>query len=88
MEFGEGIEHLQHAYWQILLVAGPVLGVALAVGLAIGVVQAATSISEATLSFVPKLVLVFATMALASSFMLSGLADYFVFVFDTIRTIR
>nr|WP_111299265.1 flagellar biosynthesis protein FliQ [Paracoccus saliphilus] len=88
MEFGAGVDQLQMAYWLILKIAGPVLGVALAAGLVIGVLQAATSISESTLSFVPKLVVVFLTMALASGYMLSGLGDYFTFIFDTISTIR
>ncbi|MCD1625105.1 MAG: flagellar biosynthesis protein FliQ [Paracoccaceae bacterium] len=88
MEFGTGIEHLQLAYLSILKTAGPILAVALAVGLLIGILQAATSINEATLSFVPKLVIVFITMALISSYMLTTLTDYFLFVFDSIRSIR
>lgn len=88
MEFSAGVEHLHLAYRAILLTAGPVLGIALAVGLIIGVVQAATSISENTLSFVPKLVIVLVAMALLSSQMLSVMADQFSLVFDTIRTIR
>lgn len=43
------------AFWQIIIVAGPILVVALSVGLFIGLIQAATSINEMTLSFVPKL---------------------------------
>ena len=88
MEFGTGVAHLQLAYTKILWAAGPILAVALGVGLLIGIVQAATSISEATLSFVPKLVVVFLTMGLLSSFMLGMISDYFLFIFDSIRTIR
>ncbi|WP_041669494.1 flagellar biosynthesis protein FliQ [Cereibacter sphaeroides] len=88
MDFDGSIEHLRLAYWNILLTAGPVLGVALAVGLFIGILQAATSINESTLSFVPKLAIVLLTMALASSFMLTRMTDYFAFVFETIATIR
>ena len=88
MDFDANIEHLQLAYWNILMVAGPVLAVALAVGLTIGVLQAATSINEATLSFVPKMAIVMITMALASGFMLSTMSDYFGFVFETIANIR
>jgi len=88
MEFGTGVAHLQMAYWTILWTAGPILGVALAVGLVIGVIQAATSISENTLSFVPKLVVVMVTMGLVSSYMLMTMSDYFAFVFETIRAIR
>ncbi|MCE6952994.1 flagellar biosynthesis protein FliQ [Cereibacter sphaeroides] len=88
MEFDSGIEHLRIAYWNILLTAGPVLVVALVVGLIIGVLQAATSINESTLSFVPKLAIVMLTMALASGFMLTRMTDYFAFVFETIASIH
>lgn len=88
MDFDANIEHLRMAYWNILLTAGPVLLVALAVGLVIGIFQAATSINEQTLSFVPKMAIVILTMALMSGFMLSTLSDYFLHVFDTIATMH
>jgi flagellar biosynthetic protein FliQ len=88
MDFDANIEHLRMAYWNILLTAGPVLLVALAVGLVIGILQAATSINEQTLSFVPKMAIVIVTMALMSGFMLSTMTDYFTHVFDTIATMR
>lgn len=84
MSFDQNIESLRLAFWQIVLAAGPILGIALAVGLVIGVLQAATSINEMTLSFVPKLVLVLGAMALLSGFMMGEMTDYFVFIFDTI----
>lgn len=87
MEFSAGVAQLQLAYWTILWAAGPILVVALVVGLVIGIIQAATSISENTLSFVPKLAIVVITMALVSSYMLMTLSDYFGYVFETIRTI-
>ncbi|MCT4684067.1 MAG: flagellar biosynthesis protein FliQ [Roseicyclus sp.] len=88
MSFDANIEHLRLALWNVILTAGPVLGVALAVGLLIGILQAATSINEATLSFVPKLGIVLGTMALMSGFMLGVMTDYFTYVFETIATIR
>lgn len=87
MDFDANIAHLQLAYWNILLVAGPSLVVALVVGLLVGVLQAATSINEGTLSFVPKMAIVILTLALTSSFMLGRMTDYFAFVFDTIAMI-
>ena len=54
MEFDTNINYLEDAFWQIIISAGPVLIVALAIGLLIGIIQAATSINEMTLSFVPK----------------------------------
>lgn len=88
MDFDTNIGYLRLAFWNIVLTAGPVLGVALAVGLVIGLIQAATSINEMTLSFVPKLVIVLGAMALMSGFMLTAMTDYFAFVFGEIVSIR
>ena len=87
MEFDTNVNYLEDAFWQIIISAGPVLIEALGIGLLIGIIQAATSINEMTLSFVPKLVLVLLTLALIANFMLTGLADYFAFIFDQIASI-
>ncbi|AGI68500.1 flagellar biosynthetic protein FliQ [Octadecabacter antarcticus 307] len=88
MEFDSNIESLRLAYWQIIIAAGPILGVALAVGLVIGIIQAATSINEMTLSFVPKLVIVLAAMAGFSTFMMQEMTDYFASIFEQIRLLK
>ncbi len=59
-----------------LMVAGPLLLVALVVGLVISIFQAATQINEATLSFIPKLLGIMLTLLLAGPWMLSVLVDY------------
>jgi flagellar biosynthetic protein FliQ len=59
-----------------LLVGAPLLLVALLVGLFISIFQAATQINEATLSFIPKLLAVFATLVVAGPWMLSQMVDY------------
>ena len=87
MEFDTNVNYIEDAFWQIIISAGPVLIVALGIGLLIGIIQAATSINEMTLSFVPKLVLVLLTLALIANFMLTGLSDYFAFIFDQIASI-
>ena len=87
MDFDSNVSLLTYAFWQILLVAGPILLVALIVGLAIGILQAATSINEMTLSFVPKVVIVYIALALLASYIMIRLSDYFQFVFEQIRTI-
>ena len=86
-DFDMNVEFLRMALWQIVIVAGPILGVALAIGLLIGIIQAATSINEMPLSFVPKLVLVLVTFGFAANFMLISLTDYFAFIFDQITQI-
>lgn len=87
MEFDKNIEYLTLAFWQIIWTSGPILGVALAIGLLVGVLQAATSINEMTLSFVPKLLLVLTTIALFSSLMMTQMSDYFAFIFHEISLV-
>jgi flagellar biosynthetic protein FliQ len=87
MEFDSNIEYLRLAFWQIIMTAGPVLGVALSIGLLVGVLQAATSINEMTLSFVPKLILVLATIALLSGLMMTQMSNYFAFIFQEISLV-
>lgn len=53
----------------VLLVSTPVLAVSLAIGLVVGLLQAATQVQEQTLAFVPKLVGVGLTLALAGAWM-------------------
>ena len=84
MEFDTNVNYLEDAFWQIIISAGPVLIVALGIGLYIGIIQAATSINEMTLSFVPKLVIVVLTFALLANFMLVSHSDFFLFIFDRV----
>jgi flagellar biosynthetic protein FliQ len=67
-----------------LLVAAPILGTALAIGLIVSIFQAATQINEQTLSFIPKLVGVMAMLILAGHWMLMTLVDYMHHVFTMI----
>jgi flagellar biosynthetic protein FliQ len=57
-------------------IAGPMLLVALVVGLLIGIVQAATSINEMTLSFIPKLVALVLVLYLFGSWQITVLTDF------------
>lgn len=66
----------QNAAYMLLMVAAPVLGTVLVVGLVISLFQALTQINEATLSFVPKLIAAVAVFALAGPWMLSMLVDF------------
>ena len=86
-DFDMNVEFLRMAFWNIVIIAGPVLGVALAIGLVIGIIQAATSINEMTLSFVPKVVVVLITFGLFANLMLVQLTDYFTFVFEQVAQV-
>ena len=58
------------------MIAAPLLLVALVAGLVIGMLQAATQINEATLSFIPKLLMLVLTLFVAGPWMLRVLIDY------------
>jgi flagellar biosynthetic protein FliQ len=66
----------QQALWVLALAASPILIPALAAGLILGMIQAATSINEQTLSFVPKLIVVAIALALFGGAILMLLADF------------
>jgi flagellar biosynthetic protein FliQ len=81
------VELGSQALWMTLLVSAPLLLVALGVGLVIGIVQAATSVNEATLSFIPKLVAMAVTMALVGGWQIATLVDYMRALFLRIPTL-
>jgi flagellar biosynthetic protein FliQ len=60
----------------MLMISAPLLIVTLVVGLIIGVFQAATQINDASLSFVPKLVAVVASLIIAGPWILTIMTDY------------
>jgi flagellar biosynthetic protein FliQ len=77
----------QEGLYTLLMVAAPVLLVVLAVGLVVSVVQAATQINEATLSFVPKIVAAVAVLAFAGPWMMTTLVDYIQRTLQAIPTV-
>ncbi|MEI7785016.1 MAG: flagellar biosynthesis protein FliQ [Betaproteobacteria bacterium] len=81
------IELGTQALWMTMLVSAPLLLVALGVGLVVGIVQAATSINEATLSFIPKLVAISVTLAVVGSWQIATLVDYMRTIFMRIPTL-
>ena len=71
----------QNALWIVILVSAPMLGLGLAVGLLVSVFQATTSIQEATLAFIPKIIAVFVAILIFGPWMLSILVEYFTNIF-------
>ena len=77
----------QQALWMAVLISAPLLLVALVVGLIIGVLQAATSINEATLSFIPKLLALGITLSVVGSWQVTTLVDYTRALFQRIPSL-
>jgi flagellar biosynthetic protein FliQ len=68
----------------VVFLSAPVLLTALAIGLAIGMIQAATQIQEMTLSFIPKLLGMFAALAIVGHWMLGLIVEYTLRLYDSI----
>ena len=73
---------LREALLLILKLGGPPLGVALLVGLVMSLLQAVTQINEATLAFVPKVLVIGLVLMLTGGFMLAQLSDFTRLLFD------
>ena len=87
MDTATVVELGTQALWMTMLVSAPLLLVALGVGLVVGIVQAATSINEATLSFIPKLVAISVTLAVVGGWQIATLVDYMRGLFLRIPTL-
>ena len=72
--------------WVAALVAAPVLLSALAIGLVVGVIQAATSVNEQTLTFVPKLAAIALVLVLFGSSMMTLVGDFTQEIFAQIAS--
>jgi flagellar biosynthetic protein FliQ len=81
------IDIMREALMTVLMVAGPILLTAMAVGLLVSILQATTQIQEQTMSFVPKLVAIFVAIVVLSSFMISQMTNFMNMIFELISTI-
>jgi flagellar biosynthetic protein FliQ len=77
----------QHALTVTTMLAAPMLIAALIAGLAVGMIQAATQINEMTLSFIPKLLVLVATLFIAGPWMLKLIVSYTRQLFESIPSV-
>lgn len=74
----------QQALQVMLMVSAPMLLATLLTGLLVSIFQAATSINEQTLTFIPKLIVMFVVMILAGPWMLDLMTNYVIRLFSSI----
>ncbi|MDR2542507.1 MAG: flagellar biosynthesis protein FliQ [Treponema sp.] len=84
MSIGEIVTLLQGGIFQVLRMAAPLLLSALAVGLFVAILQAATSIQEQTLTFVPKMIVILVMLAVFGGLMFTTLGQYTLNLFERI----
>lgn len=70
--------------WTMLMIAGPILLVGLAVGVAIALFQTLTSIQEMTLTFVPKMMLIFGSLIFFLPYMIRQISEFTLRTMDVI----
>ena len=75
----QAMELMSQLFWNSLLVAAPVVGVAMLVGLTISVLQVATQLQEMTLSYVPKLLAATLTLILIGPWMIHKITEFAVY---------
>ena len=74
----------QDALWTTLLVSAPILVVSLVIGMLVSVFQAMTQINEVTMTFVPKILGVFAVSALVGPWMIGTMVNYTIRLLETL----
>ena len=87
MDIAQVIDLGKESLWVAVMVAAPLLGVALGVGLIVGIFQAATSIQEMTLSFIPKLAVMVIALIIFGNWQLSVLVNFFQQILERIPTL-
>jgi len=84
MTLGQATSMLREGILQVLLLASPLLITAMTVGLVIAILQAASSIQEQTLTFVPKIIAILLILGFLGGWMFTSLSDFTVRVFSMI----
>jgi flagellar biosynthetic protein FliQ len=77
----------QDALWTTLMVAAPILIVSLVIGMLVSIFQAMTQINEATMTFVPKILGVFAVAAFLGPWMIGTMVNYTIRMLSTLPTL-
>lgn len=83
----QALELMKLMFWNSAVVSAPVLIAALAVGLAISVLQVATQLQEATLSYVPKLIVAVLVLMTLGGWMMSRITSFAIYVIHLIPSL-
>jgi flagellar biosynthesis protein FliQ len=82
----DALDLVQLAMWTVIVMSAPAVIPAMILGIVIALVQALTQIQEVTLTFVPKIMLVFLSIALAANFMGNQLNGFVTIIFDRVES--
>lgn len=82
----DALDFVQAAIWTVLVASGPIVGIAMFVGVVIAFFQALTQVQEMTLTFVPKIVTVLVSVAVGAPFVGAQIASFTNVVFQRIES--
>ena len=86
MNEADALDLVQSAIWTVLVSSGPIVFVAMAIGVSIAFVQALTQVQEITLTFVPKIVAILITVAISAPFVGAQISTFTDVVFQRIES--
>lgn len=82
----DALDLVQLAMWTVIVICAPIVVPAMIVGIVIALLQALTQIQEVTITFVPKIMIVFFSLAIAASFIGNKINGLMTVVFDRIES--
>ncbi|MCR4422203.1 MAG: flagellar biosynthesis protein FliQ [Spirochaetales bacterium] len=86
MTLGLVMDILRRSIYELILIGGPLLVIPLIVGLIVSIFQATTQIQEQTLTFVPKVISIFAVLIILGPWMLTRLINYINYLINLISS--
>ena len=86
MNEADALDIAQAAIWTVIAASGPAVLAAMIVGVAIAFVQALTQVQEMTLTFVPKILAIFVTIAISAPFIGAQISIFTDLVFSRIQS--
>lgn len=86
MNEADALDIVQSAIWTVILASGPAIAAAMAIGIVIALFQALTQIQEMTLTFVPKILVIFVMIALTAPFIGAQLYTFTEMIYARIET--
>lgn len=86
MNEADALDIVQAAIWTVIVSAGPAVAAAMIVGVVIALIQALTQVQEMTLTFVPKILAVMATVAISAPFIGAQISIFTNMIFSRIQS--
>ena len=86
MSATDALEMVQAALWTTIMVSAPPVGAAMIVGIVVALFQALTQIQEATLTFIPKIFVMFAILSLTAAFIGASLGGFSEMIYGRIES--